>query len=60
VKLCGDEAGLLLHEGGIRGPGILELLCLLGFDRKGVDQNYRADLLLLHLFEERHMPIHFD
>jgi len=60
VKLRGDEAGLLLHEGGIRGPGILELVGLLGLDGKRVDQDHRADLLLLHLLEERHMPIHFD
>src|SRR5687767_13153935 len=59
VKLRGDETGLLLHEGGIRGPGFLELVCLLGLDGEGVDEDHRADLFL-HLFEERYVPIHLN
>jgi hypothetical protein len=59
VKLRGDEAGLLLHERGIRRPGFLELVGLFGFDRESVDEDHRADLLL-HLRKERDVPIHLD
>jgi hypothetical protein len=60
VELRGDETRLLLHEGGIRRPGFLKSVGLLGLDREGVDQDYRADLFLLHLLKERYMPIHLD
>jgi hypothetical protein len=60
VELRGDEAGLPLHESGVRRPGLLQSVRLLGLDREGVDEYHRAYLLLLHLLEERDVPVHLD